>query len=423
MIISNLNRFLRLFLIISISSLSLSGCSIRSSAQKLTQEKQSPSKPGSEIIAVDVAIARLSNLEPIREYIGTTRPVQEVSLRSQVEGRLLKLNVDIGDRLRVGQILAILDDSLLAAAVHEAEAELAARESELARARAQVNNVRQQWERAKIELEQAQNDAQRSKSLLEEGAISRQSEELSQTAAKVAQQAAFSAQEQIKIEQQAVAVALGRVGVQKAVIAQEKQRQAYSRLVSPLNGIVLEKMSEPGDLINPGGEVLRIGDFSKVKVIVPVSDLELAKIRVGQNVKVTLDAFPQQNFTGVVTRISPQSDANTRQIPVEVTIPNPERRIGSLLLARVEFQPHNQSQIIIPESAVRESARQATVFVLKNTPQNNQAIVEAREVVLGDRLLGKVEVIRGLEVGERLVIDSAKPLQDNQPVRLSILSE
>ena len=108
---------------------------------------------------------------------------------------------------------------------------------------------------------------------------------------------------------------------------------------------------------------------------------------------------------------------------MEVTIPNPERRIGSLLLARVEFQPNNQSQIIIPESAVRESARQATVFVLKNTPQNNQAIVEAREVVLGDRLLGKVEIIRGLEVGERLVINSAKPLQDNRPVRLSILSE
>ncbi len=224
MIISNFNRFLRLFLIISIFSWSLSGCRLKSSAGKLTQEKQSPSKPGSEIIAVDVAIARLSNLEPTREYIGTTRPVQEVSLRSQVEGRLLKLNVDVGDRLRVEQILAVLDDSLLAAAVHEAEAELAARESELARARAQVNNARQQWERAKIELEQAQNDAQRSKSLLAEGAISRQSEELSQTAAKVAQQAVFSAQEQIKIEQQAVAVALGRVGAQKAAIAQDKQR-------------------------------------------------------------------------------------------------------------------------------------------------------------------------------------------------------
>jgi RND family efflux transporter MFP subunit len=415
--------FKKIFFLLTIFPVFLSGCSFDSSAQKLQETGDTYSNSESNIISVKTETAQLASLEPVREYIGNTQPLQEVSLRSQVEGRLLELEVDVGDRVKKGQILAKLDDSLLAAEVNEAQAELVARESELARARAEVNNAYQHLERAKIELKQAENDAKRANSLLEEGAISRQSAELSQTNAQVARQTVLSAQKQIKIEQQAVAVALGRIGVQKAVIAQEKQRQAYSSLIAPINGIAIEKSNEPGDLINPGEDVLKIGDFSKVKVIVPVSDLDLAKIKIGQSATVKIDGFPQQDFTGLVTRISPLANRDTLKIDIEVTISNPEEKIGRSLLARVTFQTNKQNKIIIPESAINQKDNKTTVFIVKNNQQNEQKFVEEREVILGNQALGKVEIISGLTVGEKFVVDRAKPLKNNQQVKLSILSK
>lgn len=412
-----------MLLMLLISPVFLKGCNFDSSNDNIPEAKNANLNEQSALISVNTDIATFSVIEPLKEYVGTTQPLQEVSLKSQVEGRLLELNADVGDRVKKGQILAKLDDSLLAAEVNEAEAELAARESELARAKAEVNNAEQQLERAKIELKQAENDATRAMSLLEEGAISRQSAELSQTSADVAKQAVLSAQKQIKIAQEEVAVILGRIGVQKAVINQEKQRQAYSSLIAPLNGIVIEKINETGDLINPGGEVLKIGDFSQVKVIVPVSDLELPNIKVGQSVKVKIDAFPQAIFPGLVTRISPLADSNTRQIPIEITISNPEQKIGSLLLARVTFRKNERRKIIVPESAVNQNGDQYTVFILKDNQEDNQKIVQAREVIIGNQALGKIEIIQGLNQGERFVVDSEKPLQNNQQVKLSILSK
>ncbi|MGK7878178.1 MAG: efflux RND transporter periplasmic adaptor subunit [Xenococcaceae cyanobacterium] len=399
----------------------LTGCSFLRESQEST--KSQPEKSEQGITPVDVAIARLGFLEEVTSYIGTTKPVQEVSVRSQVEGRLLNLNVDVGDRVTQGQILGKLDDTLLATAVSQGQAELAALQSELARTQAQVNNARIQLERARVELQQAENDAARYTELAEIGGISQREAETFQTAAKVAQKAVLSAQEQIRTEEQAVAAALGRVGAQKAVIAQAQQRQSYARLISPITGVVLEKVSEPGNLISPGDEVLKIGDFSRVKVVVPVSELDLSNIRVRQSVEVKLDAFAQKSFAGKVSRISPVADSTARQVPVEVTIPNPNNQIGSGLLARVSFQSISRSRVVVPQSAVIGEGSLARVFVITNQEEGKQAQVEKREVKIGNSANGKVEIISGIEPGERFVIRSGKPLADGETVRLSILSE
>ncbi|MDY7012352.1 MAG: efflux RND transporter periplasmic adaptor subunit [Cyanobacteriota bacterium] len=373
-------------------------------------------------IAADVAIARENSLiEPI-EYIGTTRPIQEVSLRSQVEGRLLNLNVDVGDRVTRGQVLARVDDTLLLAQVRQARAELATLESELARARAQVSEAQTQLQRAQVEREQSQNDAARYTQLARSGAVSQQEAESFQTAARVANKAVLSAREQVLSQQKAVESAMGRIAAQRAAVAQQQERLAYAQLASPINGVVLEKVSEPGNLVSPGGEVLKLADLSRLKIMVPVSELDLSEIRAGQSVEVTLDALPQQNFSGTVSRISPLADATTRQVPVEVTLPNPNGQIGSGLLARVEFQTQQQQRVIVPQDAVRESdENNSLVFVVEK--QGDRQTVEARRVAVGDRGDGKVEIISGLTAGERFVVKSSQPLQDGDAVRSSILSE
>ena len=135
----------------------LTGCSTVPQAEAEAQSESAKSQ-AEGVTPVDVAIASTGTLEEETEYVGTTKPVGEVSLRAQVEGRLLSLNVDVGDRVARGQILGQLDDTLLAATVIQGKAELAALSSELARTQVQVNNAQIQLERARVELQQAESD-------------------------------------------------------------------------------------------------------------------------------------------------------------------------------------------------------------------------------------------------------------------------
>lgn len=430
------------FLLLLIPLPFVTGCDVFSKDQAEAQSTPSPSKREEGGTAVDVAIAKTDVLQESVAYSGSTRPIREVSLRSQVEGRLLSLEVDVGTPVKRGQILARLDDSLLVTNVTEGQAELAALESEVARAQTQVKNAQAEAEQARAELKQAQVDAERMRSLSTSGAIPKQQAELQATEATTAQQRLNAAIAQIATEQQAVAAAQRRVEAQRAVIAQANERRSYTLLASPITGVVVEKMSEIGNLVQPGGEVLRLGDFSQVKVVVPVSELELSKIRVGQSVQVRLDAFANEELTGKVSRISPAADASARQIPVEVTIPNSNGKIGSGLLARVSFTPNVSPRVVVPITALQgegergsQGERQSnpnsklqtpksskgTVFVV--TGAQNQAKVQARPVQVGTTANGNVEIISGLKSGERFVVRSDKPLKDGDRVRLSILSQ
>ncbi|MEA5623606.1 efflux RND transporter periplasmic adaptor subunit [Nostoc sp. UHCC 0251] len=379
---------------------------------------------------VDVAIARTDLLQKSPEYTGNTTPFRIVSLRSQVEARLLALNLDVGDTVKQGQNVGRLDDAILSTELKQAEAELAALKSEVARATNQVSNARADVERARLQVVQAQADSKRQQDLFQAGAIAEQTAQQARTQAQTAAQALRAAQEQVRTEQQAVAAAQGRVLAQQALVAQTKERRSYARLTSPITGIVTEKVTEPGNLLQAGSEVLKIGDFNRVKVVVQVSELELAQIQVGQSVQVRLDAFPNETLTGRVTRISPAADATARLIPVEVVIPNTQSKIGSGLLARVNFENQTQQRVVVPQTAIQKQAggaegeqenRSGTLFVVKETEGKTK--VASRAVNLGKRADGKVEILSGLQPGERYVVRSGQPLKDGGAVRLSILSE
>jgi HlyD family secretion protein len=388
---------------------------------------------GGGATAVDVAIARTDTLETQPEYTGNTTPFRIVSVRSQVEARLLALNLDVGDTVKLGQNVGQLDDAILLTELKQAEAELAALKSEVARATNQVSNARADVERARLEVIQAQADSERQQNLFKVGAIAAQTAQQARTEAKTAAQALRAAQEQVRTEQQAVAAAQGRVLAQQALVAQTKERKSYARLTSPITGIVTEKVTEPGNLLQPGNEVLKIGDFNRVKVVVQISELELSQIQVGQSVQVRLDAFPNEKLTGRVTRISPAADATSRLIPVEVVIPNTQGKIGSGLLARVNFETQIQQRVVVPQTAIQKQAGAAkaagreqteqpgTLFVVKDTESKTK--VSTRAVTLGKRADGKVEILSGLQAGERYVVRSGKPLKEGDTVNLSILSE
>jgi multidrug efflux pump subunit AcrA (membrane-fusion protein) len=252
-----------------------------------------------------------------------------------------------------------------------------------------------------------------------------------------------------------VAAAIERVEAQQAAIAQAQEQLSYSKLKSPITGVITQRLTEEGNLVQPNGEVVRIGDFSRVQVNVEVSELALAKIQLGQSVSVRLDAFGDRAFKGQVSRISPAADQTARLVPIEVMIPNNNRQIGSGLLARVSFDRGATQQVIVPESAVLEPGnkgaggsggyktggsggaegdkvvqnpnsklqnQQATIYVVTEV-EGNQATVAARTVKLGERADGRVEILSGLKPGEQFVARSGRPLKSGETVGLSIVSE
>ncbi len=417
--------------------IALSSCSVPKDDADAQTKPPGADRGRNQATAVDVAIAATAPLASTREYTGTTQPFREVAVRAQAEGQLRQLNVNVGDRVKSGQLLAQIDDSLLNAATAEAAAELASRRMEIGQIQAQVSDAQTQVEQTRLQLQQAEFDADRYSSLAKAGAISQQQAQQARTQAGTAAQVLRSAQAKVRVQQQSIAVAKSRIAAQQAVVNQEQQKRAYAMVMSPLGGVVLTRSTEQGNLVQVGNELLRLGDFSQAKVTVQVSELDLANVRLGGAVKVRLDAFPTEQFAGRVTQISPAANPTSRLVPVEVTMPNPTGRVGSGLLSRVSFTQTAIDRVVVPISALQEDRARTkptganrdntatkptkgTLFVIKRDGEQAKATV--RSVGLGQQIDGKVQIISGLNPGERFIARSSKPLKDGDSVRLSILS-
>ncbi|NEP76541.1 efflux RND transporter periplasmic adaptor subunit, partial [Okeania sp. SIO2G5] len=152
--------------------------------------------------------------------------------------------------------------------------------------------------------------------------------------------------------------------------------------------------------------------------------LDLGAIQIGQAVTVTLDAFPDHTIAGRVSQISPAADPISRLVPVEISVPNGDERIGSGLLARVAIAPATSNTIVIPKSALavgeESETGELTVFLLKD-PLNPS--VMAQTVLAGEESDRLIEIRSGLQPGDTIITDSDEPLTDGHPVSLSILSE
>ncbi len=408
-------------------------CLLPLGACEVGSPAQAPPDPASQQLpAVEVAIARWeASPSASVEYTGTSAPVQEVAVRARIEGRLLNLAVNVGDAVRAGQVVAQLDDTTPANALLQLQAEVSARQAEVAQAYANINAATARVAEAELQLQQAEAELRRLQLLAREGAVPTKSAEDAQIAVRSAQQSLRALQAQLNAQRQAVQSAEERVRSQQALVLQAQERLGYTTITAPITGIVLQRLTEPGNLLFAGNEIIRLGDLSQIKVLVLVSELEIAELRPNSAVQVRFDAIPDRQFTGKVSRIAPSADPVSRQIPVEVLVDNSDRRIGSGQLARVRFVGTAQGQVLrIPLSALAERQRRSTkaenkgegtVFVV--VKEGDNTIVRSRKVRLGDRRDGKVVVLSGLKAGERYVARSGGRLKDGDQVRLSALSE
>ncbi|MEM7065406.1 MAG: efflux RND transporter periplasmic adaptor subunit [Cyanobacteria bacterium P01_B01_bin.77] len=384
------------------------------------------SRPGrsddNQPVAVETARAQRGSLTAALVYTGTTRPQQQIALRAQTAGEVVAVNVDVGDSVQTGDTLARIDGSLLSARVNEAQAELSVRRSEIAESQVSIADAEAVVAQARATRDQAKIDADRLRQLANQGAIAQQAAEAAELALVNAEQALNSSQAQLQARQQTITAAAGRVEAQQAVVAEAQEQLRWVALAAPQAATVLNRLVDPGDYVQPGATLLELGDLSVLNVAVQVSELDFGRLSVGQPAQIRLDAFGEVGaIAGRITRISPVADAVSRLVTVEVTMNNPDRRIGSGLLARVSFTPTKAQQIVVPTSALATGNADDTIFVVE--PDIEPPKVTARSVTIGQTKKGQIEILSGLSVNESFVVQSDRPLKTGQAVRLSILSE
>jgi HlyD family secretion protein len=381
-------------------------------------------------VTVDVAIVQTRPADDEPQYTGTTQPARTVSAKSRVDGQVLELSVDAGDVVVAGQVLARIDDRLLLGEVDEADAELGARVAEVEKARFDLAETRARVAEAIVERDRARADAGRFEQLAKDGAVPQQQADLERAAFETAEQTVFAIEEQVSSRERTIATAEQRVAAQAAIVERTRERLSYATVISPLDGVVLDRVAESGDVVRIGDALVELGDFSTVQVRIEVADRDRDKVELGQPVEVSLDAFPGRGFEGRIARIFPIADPVARLIPVEITLSDPSGLVSGGLLARVGLASQSKRQTVtIPRSALEVSeAGGSVVVVVEGSARETKAI--ARSVTLvpageasREQTGDTVEIKSGLVPGDAYIVRSAKPLQDGQVVRRSFLSD
>ena len=193
-----------------------------------------------------------------------------------------------------------------------------------------------------------------------------------------------------------------------------KTRLDNARIISPLTGVVIKRYVQAGTFSKAGSPIFAVADTTTLLAKAMVGEAQIAELSVGTPVKISLNAYPGQEFKGVLTRLSPSASVPTRTFTAEVSIPNPNQtlKVGMYANAYIGGQVR-KNVLAVPEGALVLREDQKTVFVVLADNKVMQRVLK-----LGDAAGGWVEVRDGVKEGERIVVAGQHKLKDGLSVRL-----
>lgn len=332
---------------------------------------------GPEIAPVRVATVETGALVRRLGFIGDIEGQTEINVFSFVPERLLSVSAKEGDRVKAGQTLAVVRASSLGEGVKQAAAGLDA-------VRAQLASLKDQQARLK-RLEGS-------------GAVTS-----SQILAVDAQVAAAEAQ--------------GRQF--EAMLGQARQRRGDAVITAPVAGVIGRVFVEVGDIAAPQIPICTIVDLDHVKIVVRVPEPDLPLLAVGQAVEVEIAARPGEPVHGAVTRVGPVLDRLSRTASLEIDIENPDHALKPGMLARVRVEVERRDGVVwVPTDALTvTNEREGDKSLYRAVVVEGGKAVE-RLALLGLEDEGRVEVLKGLEVGEALIVSGQHLVVDGDPVRV-----
>lgn len=332
----------QVFILSTLTAAMLASCGKKEQAAAVATE---------ELPIVTVDVAHRIDVPQNKVYTANVEAENINNIAPATQNRIKGINVEVGDRVRKGQVLVELDKS----------------------------NIDQ----LRINLEQIEREYNRAVQLLQIGAGTQQ------------------AVDQLKAQLDAAK-------------SQYDNLLENTVLRSPITGVVTARNYDPGDMTG-SLPVLTVGQLAPVvKVMINVSENDLATLRQGQPVDVTFDAYPGETFSGKVQRIYPTVDTATRTFEVEVRIANATEKLKPGMFARVSIDLGSQQNVVVPDRAVVKQTGSGNkyVYVLKDNT------VSYKRVELGQRLDNAYELLSGIEDGDTVVITGQTRLADGVKVEV-----
>jgi len=359
-------------------------------------------EPGNEkrsevpIVKVPVAIARLTSQPLSYEAVGTVRPVATSTLSSKLMGTVKEIRVQEGDRVNQGQTLVVIDKRNVTAQFRQAQAALdEARQAEAAAASTRDAAV------AGAQLARA--TYERYLKLIEEDSASRQ--EFDEVEARHRQ-----AQASLKQVEQMLAAARFRVQQAAAAVSAAGVASDDAAILAPYDGIVTAKMSEVGDLATAGTPFFTLESMGGYRVDVVLPEAYFSAVRLNQSVMIRIPSLGDQPLEGSVETIVPVADQRSRSFLVKIRLPV-DGAARSGMFARVVIRTGEERIMLIPASAVVPQGQLTGIFIV----DDNQ-IARFRLIRAGRRFEDAVEIITGLNEGQRFVLSPPPALVDGAHV-------
>lgn len=317
-----------------------------------------PGGRGPQITPVEITLVEMADLANTSLVTGQLEPLRTVSVNAQLGGALLRVPVEEGARVAAGQVLAEIDARELAAQVKAAEAQLTF----------------------------ARSTAERSTQLFSQQIITAAENERDQAALASAD----------------------------ASLTQLRTRLGFAAITSPISGVVTARFVQGGDIVSPNTRLFTVSDVSTLVVRMPVSELEVAQLRTGQEVALKVDALGGQSVAGRVRRIFPAADSVSRLVPVEIAVTGTatsQLRPGYTVRATLRLDTRPDA-LVLPTRAVIGAAGARSVFIVKG------GLAERRAVRVGADIDGMVEVFSGLALGDTVIVAGNSLVREGGQVRV-----
>jgi membrane fusion protein (multidrug efflux system) len=207
-----------------------------------------------------------------------------------------------------------------------------------------------------------------------------------------------------------------RLALAKVELNMAKQNHLDHRIVSPLDGVINLKIASLGEHVNvaPKDEILKIVQMDPLELEFYVPENWVGNIHLGTKIQFTVKAFSEEKFLGVLQFISPTADPSTRNVKMKALVQNSHYRLKPGYFAEVTLQTGiNPKALVIPESALFSQEGKFFAFVAQD------GIAHLREVEPGLRFEGKVEILKGIQKGERVVTSGQEQLSDGMKVKVT----
>jgi RND family efflux transporter MFP subunit len=358
-------------------------------------------------VTVAVATAEPADLERVETLAVEFRPFQIVDVHAKVAGYIKKIYVDVGDRVREGQVLADLEVPELTDELNHAQASKSRSVSEVERAKEDLARAEAQQAATHLTWERLAGVAKTRPNLIAQ-------QEIDDALARDQSAAAT-----VSAARAAVAASQQTVDVSQTDIEKARTMTGYTHITAPFAGVITKRYADNGAMIPAGTAttsnglaLVQLSQNSLLRLVLPVPEAIVAKVHLGETVKVHVDAL-KRDFEGKVSRFADSVSMATRTMDTQVDVPNPDLVLipGMYAEARITVEKRPNA-LSIPLEAVTVTGSSATAYVVDS---NNRIVIRALR--LGLETPDRAEVLSGVAPGEMVVTGNRSSLTPGQAVQ------